>query len=320
MDPKLLERFAKQKEKEQLGDDLPVAEIGSAADRRASFDPKLQERWAKQREKEETGHAEVEEVGSAADKTTKVDPVLAERWRRLEAEGGAPVREIGSAAVVNRNLDPRLAKAFAKHDEGGSELPMKEIGSAARVTRSLDPALAKAFDKAKLQEAIADGRLEPEGKAVADRMHLTLKAGATATHTFPWKEGARRFAWAAVVMDELTLDVEISAKLKPDPEGKGPSEIFLQRNARGENFVSDFCPTKKRGLADPAACAAAAALAAAKAEEEGIGGHNGHDSKHDDSMSGAVPGQVVEAIVFKFSNAFSWFRGKEVEFVTVFEW
>mmetsp|Transcript_102584 Transcript_102584/g.288565 ORF Transcript_102584/g.288565 Transcript_102584/m.288565 type:complete len:333 (-) Transcript_102584:493-1491(-) len=332
MDPQLAARFAKQKVKEQQGDELEVAEIGSAANLERlekQLDPVLAKRWAKQKEREETGDVAVEEVGSVAFKTTTVDPFLAKRWSRLQEEG-VPVHEIGSAATVTRQLDPVLAKAFEKSRDEGS--PVKEIGSAASVSRQFDPVLAKAFAKQQQQqeqqqqqqlEEVVDDAGAAAGQtqgidAAAERVHLSIKAGATYTHTLAWPSTARSIRWGAVALDDLTIDLELSATLEPLPSGDGLKAIVLQRNARGVNFVADFAPARKRGLAAvpaPSAEGSAAATAAASA----AAGAQAASDEDTAAASSASEGQRVHSIVFKFSNAFSWFTPKEVELVTLFE-
>lgn len=330
MDPQLAARFAKQKVKEQQGDELEVAEIGSAAHLERlekQLDPLLAKRWAKQKEREETGDVAVEEVGSVAVKTTKVDPFLVKRWSRLHEEG-APVHEIGSAATVTRQLDPVLAKAFEKSRDEGS--PVKEIGSAATVSRQFDPVFAKAFAKQQQQqqlEEVADGAGAAAGQtqaaaqgidAAAERVHLSIQAGAMYTHTLAWPSTARSIRWGAVALDGLTIDLEISATLEPLPAGDGPKAIVLQRNARGVNFVADFAPARKRGLAAAPAPSAEGSAAATAAASAAAGAQAAPDEDKAAACS-ASEGQRVHSIVFKFSNAFSWFTSKEVEFVTLFE-
>lgn len=332
MDPKLAARFARQKEKEELGDELPVTEIGSAANCAKQLDPVLAMRWAKQKEREQSGEAFVDEIRSAADTTTKVESVLAKRWSKL-AEEGAPVQEVRSAATVTRQLDPVLAKAWAKQQEEGHSASLAgEIGSAAKVTRQLDPVLAKAFARQQQREA----GIDPNEAVAADlgeaeRLHVSIKAGGTFSHSIPWRGGAQSISWSAVVLDDLTVDLEISANLAPPSSGEGLRSIVLQRNARGVNFVSEFFPARKRGLAVPEPAAAMSSTSSGRSTGSGRGTGQAAASSTAAAPVAAPPvaagevlarqapeHQVVESIVFNFSNAFSWFTAKEIEFVTLF--
>eukprot|EP00438_Fugacium_kawagutii_P011762 Skav222936 [mRNA] locus=scaffold1489:469286:472733:- [translate_table: standard] len=199
---------------------------------------------------------EIPDVVSLADKSTKIDPVLAERW----------------AAKNERFAD------FAE----GQEIP--EVGSRADFSRK-DTELAKTF--AKLQ------RQAKRGSAEAERCQLQFTAGQSLEHVAPWDEDGQvgRLQWSAVVLSDLTIDLEVRAVVRSPPETAGSEgateEIVLQRNARGVTFVGTLDAASDRRLVVTAG-----------------------DKKQR---------REVVSVVFKFSNSFSWFTGKEVELVLLKE-
>mmetsp|Transcript_13429 Transcript_13429/g.29437 ORF Transcript_13429/g.29437 Transcript_13429/m.29437 type:complete len:321 (+) Transcript_13429:108-1070(+) len=143
---------------------------------------------------------------------------------------------------------------------------------------------------------------------MAVRTRLSIQPGSTITHTVPFagEDGSQSalpvgLRWNAVVLDELTVDLEISAALRlPDGADSAdstlPAKVVLERDARGTNFVGAFEPARSRRLAS-----ALGRSRADSGESEGLG-------------------QEVSELVFVFSNRASWFTAKEVELVTVLEW
>lgn len=283
MDPVLAARFARQKEKLETGKS-DVADVGSVADNKKHLDPVLAQRW----EKLQSGKCLVEDnIGSVADKSTKLDPVLAKRWSQQQEkmDKGARPPEIGSAADKSTKLDPVLAERWAATHERlitGKSGIATEVGSnAAYSSLRKDSELAKRF--AKLE---AKSKHDVSSHAVAERSHLSFAAGQAIEHRVPWviAGGSGHLHWSAVVLSDLTIDLEISAVLAAS-EG-ATDELVLQRNARGGTFVGSL------------------------------------DEAHDRRLAASVTGSArkeVREVVFKFSNSFSWFRGKEVELVFLLE-
>ncbi|CAK9108977.1 unnamed protein product [Durusdinium trenchii] len=272
MDPALAARFARQKEKLERGDE-DVAEIGSQANHKTQLDPVLAQRW----EKLQAGKGVVnDEIGSIADKSVKLDPVLAKRWSKQQ-----DVLPRASRA----KLDPVLAKRWASGNErlaAGQEVP--EVGSRADFSRK-DTELAKTF--AKMQ------RQAKRGNGEAERCQLQFSAGQKLEHVAEWgPDGhAGRLHWSAVVLSDLTVDLEVRAvvRIPPDTEDSEPTteEIVLHRNARGGTFVGSLDAASDRRLLR--------CTGERKVRKE------------------------VVSLAFKFSNSFSWFTGKEVELVLLKE-
>eukprot|EP00927_Polykrikos_kofoidii_P072399 TRINITY_DN6851_c0_g1_i1.p1 TRINITY_DN6851_c0_g1~~TRINITY_DN6851_c0_g1_i1.p1 ORF type:complete len:366 (+),score=94.49 TRINITY_DN6851_c0_g1_i1:414-1511(+) len=150
---------------------------------------------------------------------------------------------------------------------------------------------------------------------MAERKRMSIPPGERQVHTVSWISGETslgpedgdsqvcgdfmacntippsRLQWSVVVLDDLTVDLEVSAKLLPDRVAI--QEVLLERQARGTRFSGTFVPEKTRRLA------------AAVADAAPTQGCNLND--------------VVQSLDFAFSNAFSWFTPKEVELVTLLE-
>ncbi|CAK9108974.1 unnamed protein product [Durusdinium trenchii] len=279
MDPALAARFARQKEKLERGDE-DVAEIGSQANHKTQLDPVLAQRW----EKLQAGKGVVnDEIGSIADKSVKLDPVLAKRWskqqERMDDNYVCDIPDVISVADKSTKLDPVLAKRWASGNErlaAGQEVP--EVGSRADFSRK-DTELAKTF--AKMQ------RQAKRGNGEAERCQLQFSAGQKLEHVAEWgPDGhAGRLHWSAVVLSDLTVDLEVRAvvRIPPDTEDSEPTteEIVLHRNARGGTFVGSLDAASDRRLLR--------CTGERKVRKE------------------------VVSLAFKFSNSFSWFTGKEVE-------
>jgi len=171
-----------------------------------------------------------------------------------------------------------------------------DIASSFRSTTEIvnpDTEFGKQF--AKQQEKLLKAKLVASGgssvdTAVAERVRLSIPAGRSCTHRVVWPVGddsaccLERLRWNAVVLGELTVDLEVSAELQPAPQRA--ARLLLQRWARGGTFLGAFAPGHDRRLL-PAA--------------------------------GEVKPPKVEAVIFSFSNAFSWFTAKEVELVLLRE-
>lgn len=87
------------------------------------------------------------------------------------------------------------------------------------------------------------------------------------------------------------MDLEVSVVLTPEKGGDAPQTVILKRNARGDHHEGRFAPERDRRLR---VVTDAADTESPKTRE-------------------------VESVVFKFSNSFSWFTAKDVEFVLVCE-
>jgi hypothetical protein len=92
-----------------------------------------------------------------------------------------------------------------------------------------------------------------------------------------------------VVLGDLTIDLEVSAKLPPVPGATASVSRthLVQREARGTTFSGRYPPSRRL---------------AGKAQGRLT------------STGGDVD---VDGLVFNFSNAFSWFTAKEIELITV---
>jgi len=128
-------------------------------------------------------------------------------------------------------------------------------------------------------------------------VRLEIPTGQKASHRLTWNDPQLGYNgslgsldWSVVVLEEMTIDLEVSVQLSPASDGSEnatPGLILLQETARGRTF---------RGTFDPSTDTRLAAAAAA--------GGNGE-------------GPTVEAIIFEFDNAFSWMTAKEVELVAL---
>ncbi|CAL1133620.1 unnamed protein product [Cladocopium goreaui] len=290
MDPALAARFARQKEKLERGDD--VVEIGSQADHKKQLDPVLAQRWEKLQTGEVPKCVVNDDIGSIADKTVKLDPVLAKRWskqqERMDDNYVCEIPDVVSLADKSTKIDPVLAERWAAKNERfagfteGEEIP--EVGSRADFSRK-DTELAKTFAKMQKQAK--------RGSGEAERCQLQFSAGQQLEQTAPWGADGRqgRLQWSAVVLSDLTIDLEVRAVVRTPPETEGSEgvteQIVLQRNARGVTFVGTLDASCDRRL-----------------------GATAGDKK--------IRKEVL-SVIFKFSNSFSWFTGKEVELVLLKE-
>lgn len=131
-------------------------------------------------------------------------------------------------------------------------------------------------------------------------MRLSLQTGERKTQRFPWADeqsgGSSRLGrldWSLVVLDELTVDLEVSVELCPrEPDG-APGLVLLQEVQRGRTFRGSFEPCTDARLAAPEGRAETG---------EGIAGCTRDE---------------VEAVIFDFSNTFSWWTPKEVELIAL---
>ncbi|CAJ1365575.1 unnamed protein product [Effrenium voratum] len=279
MDPTLAARFARQKEKLERGED--VAEIGSKADQKKQLDPVLAQRWEKLQAGKCLETVVNDEIGSIADKTVKLDPVLAKRWSKQQERyetGVCDIPDVVSVADKSTKLDPVLAERWAAAHERmlTGNSDVPEVGSRADFSRK-DTEFSKTFAKVQKQAK--------QGTSEAERCHLQLSAGQKTEHTVPWESSGQsgRLQWSAVALSDLTIDLEVCAVVRPPSAAEGEvSEVILQRHARGGTFVGSLDAASDRRLA----------------------------VQGDKKMR-----KEVVSVIFKFSNSFSWFTGKEVELV-----
>jgi len=96
------------------------------------------------------------------------------------------------------------------------------------------------------------------------------------------------------VLDELTVDLEVRVELRPQDPEHPPGMLLLQEMARARSFVGSFDPETDKRLA-------------------GLQARGAADGVDDPSTRG----EGVEAVIFEFSNAFSWMTGKEIELVAL---
>lgn len=152
-----------------------------------------------------------------------------------------------------------------------------------------------AQDKVKMHESqYTSIPLEDATFHSVDRKTFSLQTGVTFSQSLTWPREARSddFHWKVFVLDELTVDLEVRALLRPCDDAQPAKDIILQRNARGGTFMGKLRPTRDKRLLPTK-------------EVTATHGVNGH--------------LEVDSIVFNFSNKFSWFSPKNVEIVTVFE-
>lgn len=156
-------------------------------------------------------------------------------------------------------------------------------------------------DKAKTHEPqLTSIPLEDVSFHNADRKTFSLQTGCTFSQSIIWPRDAKsdNFHWKVLVLDELTVELEIRALLRPCDITDAASDVILQKTARGGTFVGKFRPARDKRLI----------RAKQVTDEDGS------------IIASSSDGHLeVETIVFNFSNKFSWFSSKEVEIVTVFE-
>jgi len=271
--------FAAFKEKHEKGEE--VAEIGSQANQRTQLDPVLAQRWEKL---QKTEFPVEDDIGSKAEKIVKLDPVLAKRWSQQQelVDSGLYEAEIGSAADKSTKLDPTLAKHWAAAHEralAGKGIPdPEEVGPKADFSRK-DTELAKRFAKLQRQAQRNEG-------GEAERCQLQFSAGESKEHEVSTEGSGSaigRLQWSAVVLADFTIDLEVCAVVRIPPEMESTETIVLQRNARGGTFVGTLDSRTDRRLVV---------------------------RQGDEQLR-----KEVISVLFKFSNSFSWFTGKEVELV-----
>jgi len=147
--------------------------------------------------------------------------------------------------------------------------------------------------------------------SMADRIRLSLGTGQRTTHRMPWADPESNskvsrkgsLDWSVVVLEELTVDLEVSVQLCPASEEATPGLVLLQETARGRTFRGTFNPASDKRLR-PAA---------------NVGGGGSTSSKDGETTEGSESSSPpeVDAVIFEFSNAFSWWTPKEVELVIV---
>jgi hypothetical protein len=104
--------------------------------------------------------------------------------------------------------------------------------------------------------------------------------------------------WTVVVLPpegvnaEAEVDLAVTACLALQAQEETPTKVPLQKMSRGRTFSGTFDPAKDRRL------------------KNGEARKNGEASK---------AGLAVDSLLFEFSNAFSWWTGREVELVIVRE-
>mmetsp|Transcript_51249 Transcript_51249/g.101801 ORF Transcript_51249/g.101801 Transcript_51249/m.101801 type:complete len:502 (+) Transcript_51249:77-1582(+) len=128
---------------------------------------------------------------------------------------------------------------------------------------------------------------------MAERTKLQLATGERQKLRLRWPDQAAgcssrlgRLDWSVVVLDELTVDLEVFAELAPEGPESSPGLVLLQESFRNRTFTGSFEPTT-----DPRLHAV------------------GND------ISTIV--ERVEAVIFDFNNSFSWMTGKDVEIVAL---
>ncbi|CAE7204309.1 unnamed protein product [Symbiodinium natans] len=88
--------------------------------------------------------------------------------------------------------------------------------------------------------------------------------------------------WHAIVLDEKTVDLEISVLLKPEEGTEPPTMHWLQQKGSGRTFQGRFVP----------------------AEDPRFLQQGGKLSQ-------------LEEIIFEFDNSYSWWTDKQVELITI---
>eukprot|EP00913_Durusdinium_trenchii_P021976 g20649.t1 len=176
----------------------------------------------------------------------KFFPFAAMKEERMDDNYVCDIPDVISVADKSTKLDPVLAKRWASGNErlaAGQEVP--EVGSRADFSRK-DTELAKTF--AKMQ------RQAKRGNGEAERCQLQFSAGQKLEHVAEWgPDGhAGRLHWSAVVLSDLTVDLEVRAvvRIPPDTEDSEPTteEIVLHRNARGGTFVGSLDAASDRPM------------------------------------------------------------------------
>jgi len=279
------------------------------------MDPKLAARFARLKEQEEKGETDVGEIGSAAPKKQVLDPVLAARWAKQQDGAGDTIEDLVQKNVDtakqsakpwesrqgNSELEKRWAKQQDRTEEEAKQLEESLEGGKKDWKGSMASELAgKLASRQKFPEEDECNHLgcgtDQSGEKICDaaeRNNLAVPAGRAVTHTLVWPASglAETIQWNGVCLDEFDIDLEITVALCV---GSEDTTINIHRNARGTNFWGSFTPTRDRRVAAlKKVCT------------------NGTSQAHD------VISIEVKEIMFRFSNSFSWFNAKSVEFVTL---
>eukprot|EP00439_Symbiodinium_sp_Y106_P079283 s125_g17.t5 len=244
-------------------------------------------------EKHEKGE-EVAEIGSQANQRTQLDPVLAQRWEKLQK----------TEFPVEDDIDPVLAKRWSQQQElVDSGLYEAEIGSAADKSTKLDPTLAKHWAAA--HERALAGKGIPDPEEVGPKADFS-RSGFSRTNAMCYTLGilpqwmdcrkdtelAKRFAklqrqaqrneGGEAERCQLQFSAGESKEHEVSTEGSGSAIGRLQWSAV---VLADF-------TIDLEVCAVVRIPPEMESTET-----------------------IVTSVLFKFSNSFSWFTGKEVELV-----
>jgi hypothetical protein len=325
MDPVLAKRFAKQREKEDTlesaVEDVRNTSVPSQVASKA-MDPVLAKRWNAMQERQTNGEEAAKSIEEAVskqrqDRSKEDGSELAKKWANRNQLGDVDLYEPKKAEGVP-SADTELAKRIGKTQEKLQERVEKfgdnaesafeavapkpwearQAAAQAAATSELASRLAKQQEKEKLAAEAESAESEaprlvaaPE-RLGADRKRLAIRAGNTSTHEYAWRVGSVRIEWHAVVLQGLDVELEVTAVLEPTNAGSKPESIVLQKNARGETFEGAFAPQRDRRLV----------IAGSSATDDGAQSRSHRE---------------VQAVVFKFSNTFSWFNAKDIELVIV---
>jgi DNA polymerase III gamma/tau subunit len=356
IDPMLAKRFAKQREKEHQDAVVeespacsssgtkavadPVRPAAASSTPSKTIDPVLAKRWNALQEREAAGEQAAKAIDEAIMSSKKEKPAeseLAKRMakqqekvkERLEKYGDIDASAAGQGAALNIPLKPwearqaaaqaaaqsELAERQAKQQEKKAQQQLEEQAIAAATANTTPEAVPAIDSTAAASEVNATASSAESGGAPqlveappltvkeagasgdapveAERTRLSLPAGKTAMHIFTWPKDSLRLSclrWHALVLNsDLDFEMEVIAELRPETDDAAADSIVLQKNARGSVFDGSFAPLRDRRFA-PASPA------------------NGSANR---------TSREVRAIVFKFSNAFSWFTAKDVELITM---
>jgi len=148
---------------------------------------------------------------------------------------------------------------------------------------------------------------------MVERFRLSLPAGQAETCQVAWEDprfngtpggtGLGTMQWTVVVLPpagvnaEAEVDLAVTACLGLQAHEEASSKLPLQKMSRGRTFSGTFDPAKDRRLVGPI--------------RDGQQGSNVGEARKG--------GPAVDSLLFEFSNAFSWWTGREVELVIVRE-
>mmetsp|Transcript_62295 Transcript_62295/g.131705 ORF Transcript_62295/g.131705 Transcript_62295/m.131705 type:complete len:601 (+) Transcript_62295:163-1965(+) len=120
---------------------------------------------------------------------------------------------------------------------------------------------------------------------MAERVRFSIPAGQRTSHQLQWNDAELgelglegSLEWSVVVLDELTIDLEVSVQYQQEDAQEQPELLLLQEVQRGRTFRGTFEPSSDARLA---------------------------------------AGSTVASVTFDFNNAFSWWTDKEVELVVL---